>query len=224
MSNLADEVGKVLAKGGPQIGGNVLRSLLEAAIDGVGKLPSAKATAAKNLVKAGDADAAIEALMTTHVSLATAQGFLTNLGGVPAMAVGLPANIAAVAFVQLRLVATIAHLRGYDVDAPGVRTAVALCLLGEDGVAKLVEQGDLPSSPLAIASAPMFDTTLSDQITERVFGELTSRIGGRHAAFLLARRIPLLGGGVAGALDAWSTRDIGTYAAKQFVRRRRLTR
>ena len=224
MSNLADEVGKVLAKGGPQIGGTMMRSLLEAAIDGVGKLPSAKAAAAKNLVKAGDADSAIDALMTTHVSLATAQGFLTNLGGLPAMAVGLPANIAAVAFVQLRLVATIAHLRGYDVDAPGVRTAVALCLLGEDGVAKLVEKGDLPSTPLAIATAPMFDATLSDQITDRVFGELTSRIGGRHAAFMVARRIPLLGGGGAGDLDAWSTRDIGAYAAKQFVRRRRLTR
>jgi len=223
MSNLADEVGKVLAKGGPQIGGNVLRSLLDAAVDGVGKLPGAKAASAKNLVKAGDSDAAIEALMTTHVSLATAQGFITNIGGLPAAVVGLPANIAAVAFVQLRLVAMIAHLRGYDVDAPGVRTAIALCLLGEDGVAKLVEKEELPSVPLAIATAPMFDSTLANQVTEQVFGEITSRLGGRHAAFMMARRIPLLGGGVSGAMDAWSTRDIGLYAKKQFVRRRRLT-
>jgi len=40
---------------------------------------------------------------------------------------------------------------------------------------------------------------------------------------MMARRIPLLGGGVSGAMDAWSTRDIGLYAKKQFVRRRRLT-
>lgn len=73
-----------------------------------------------------------------------------------------------------------------------------------------------------MATAPVFDASLDKVIAERVFAELASRIGGRHAAVLIARRIPLVGGGVGGALDALSTLSVGNYAREQFVTRRRL--
>lgn len=223
MANLSQEFSRALVQGGPELGGSVLRQLLDAAINGVGKVPGAKLTAAKALVKHRDAEKAIDALATTHVSLATAQGFLTNLGGLPAMAVGLPANIAAISVVQIRLVAAIAHLRGYDVDNARVRSAMTLCLMGRDGVERAVKAQELPTVPMAIATAPVFDASLERQIAEKVFGELLARIGGRRAAVIAARRVPLLGGGVSGALDAWSTHDIGTYAREQFPRRRPIT-
>lgn len=215
---------KSLATRAPEVAGNVLRQLLETAINGVGAVPGAKAAAARHLVRHPSVEEAIDALVVTHVGLATAQGFATNLGGLSTIVVALPANMAAAAIVQIRLVASIAHLRGYDVDSARVRTALALCLMGPDGVKRLVDEGVVPTTPLAIATAPVFDASLDQVVSEKVFAELASRIGGRHAGLLFARRVPLLGGGVGGAMDALATLSIGNYARDEFITRRRVTR
>ncbi|WP_232547180.1 EcsC family protein [Propioniciclava soli] len=222
MANARD-VSKTLAARGPEMGGNVLRQLLETAINGMGVVPGAKATAANHLVKRNGVEDALDALVRTHVGLATAQGVVTNIGGLATLAVALPTNIAGVAVLQIRLVAAIAHLRGYDIDSPSVRTALTLCLMGAEGTQRLMDADVLPASPLVIATAPVFDASLDQVVCEKVFAELASRIGGRHAAVLIARRIPLIGGGVGGTLDAFSTLAVGTYAREQFVNRRRIT-
>lgn len=223
MANQAADLTKALSAKGPEIGGSVLKQLTEAAINGVGKVPGAKATAARHLQKHGDVEAALDALVTTHVSLAAAQGFVTNLGGFASMAVGLPANMAGVAIVQIRLIATVAHLRSYDIDDPRVRTAMVLCLMGREGVTRLMETEVVPTSPVVIATAPVFDASLDRLVCERVFAELVSKLGGRRAAVLIARRVPLLGGGVSAGLDGYATHEIGSFAKAQFVTRRRLS-
>ncbi|WP_040159482.1 EcsC family protein [Nigerium massiliense] len=220
----ATDVSKMLLTRGPEMGGNVLRQLLDVAVNGAGKVPGAKPAAAKALAKHGSVDAAIDSLVSTHLRLATAQGFVTNLGGVVTAIVGLPVNLAGVAVTQIRMVATIAHLRGYDIDDPRVRTAMTLCLLGESGVKTLVERGVLPTTPMAIATAPVFDASLDSLVSEQVFAEMVGRLGGRRAAVQIVRRVPLVGGGVSGVLDAWHTNSIGDYAKQQFVTRRRLSK
>ena len=223
MTGESREVSKNPLARAPEVGGNMLRGLLETAINGTAMVPGAKSAAAKHLVKKGSAEDAIESLVLTHIGLAGAQGFVTSLGGLPTLAVTLPANIAGLAVVQVRLIATIAHLRGYDIDSPRVRTAMIVCLMGRDGVRRLIDDGVLPSTPLAIATAPMFDATLDHLVSERVLGELVGRIGGRRAGLLFARRIPLLGGGVGGAMDGYTTIEIGNFAREVFVTRRRIT-
>lgn len=222
-TNPAQDVARQLTTRGPELGGGAIRQLCEAAINGVGRVPGAKTVAAQQLLRTGDADAAIDALVSLHVSAAAAQGFVTNLGGIATLALALPANIAGLAIVQIRLIASVAHLRGYDVDDPRVRTAMVLCLMGRDGVLRLMESNVLPTTPVAIATAPVFDPSLDKLVAEKVFGELASRIGGRRAATMIARRIPLVGGGVVAGLDGFSTWEVGTYAKAQFVTRRRLT-
>lgn len=220
-SDVARQIADAAARG-PEVGGGAIRQLCEAAINGIGKVPGAKAVAAQQLARKGTADAAIDTLVNLHVSAAAAQGFLTNLGGLATIALALPANIAGLTIVQIRLIASVAHLRGYDVDDPRVRTAMVLCLMGRDGVLRLMENEDVPTTPAAIATAPVFDATLDKLVAEKVFGELASRIGGRRAATLIARRIPLVGGGVGAGLDGFSTWEVGTYAKSQFATRRRI--
>jgi uncharacterized protein (DUF697 family) len=124
-----------------------------------------------------------------------------------------------IAIVQTRMVAAIAHLRGYDLDDPRVRTAVITCLLGEDGVADRLKKSSLVTSPLAIATAPVFDPELDRQVAGEVVGELIARISGKKMVLTVTRRIPLLGGAVGGGVDGWSTYRIGQYADKSLVRR-----
>lgn len=227
----AQEVGRRIARGiapvarsvSPQAAGGALRRVLEVAIDGYGRLPGAKTAAARHLVRHnGSVDDAVESLITSHVRLASAQGFATNLGGVAAMPIAIPANLTGVAVVQVRMVASIAHLRGYDVDDLRVRTALVMCLLGGESVAKRISSGSLPTSPMAVATAPVFDAVLDAQVAEAVVGDLMTRIGGKNVALAVTRRIPLLGGGIGAVMDGVATREIGAYAKAELPRRRAL--
>jgi len=223
---MSDETGKAVTRGmfnGASAGG-ALRRVLEIAIDGVSKLPSAKATAAKQLERRGDVDEAVAALINQHIRLASAQGFVTNIGGLATTVITVPANLAGVAIVQVRMVAAIAHLRGYDIDDPRVRTALMMCMLGSEEVERRVRAQELPSVPLAIATAPVFDPALDALVADKVMANLIAKVGGKRMTLIASKRIPLLGGGVGAVMDGLTTRMIGHYAREQFAIRRRLTR
>jgi uncharacterized protein (DUF697 family) len=204
----------------PQISSGFVHQALERAIHGAGPLDSAAMVAEKHLDQEhGDVDKAIRSIIEVHVRLAGAQGFLTNIGGLVTMPVMVPTNIAGLAMMQCRMVAAIAHLRGYDLDDPRVRTAVITCLLGEDGVTDRLKKESLVTSPLAIATAPVFDPELDRQVAGEVVGELIARISGKRMALTVTRRVPFLGGAVGAGVDGWSTYRIGQYADKSLVRR-----
>jgi uncharacterized protein (DUF697 family) len=204
----------------PQAAAGALRQILELAIDGYQRFPGAEQVAESKLARTGgDPQLAIEAVIDQHIRLAGVQGFATGLGGLVTLPVLLPANLTGIAIVQARMVAAIAHLRGYDLDDPRVRTAVITCLLGEEGIADRLKKSSLVSSPMAIATAPVFDPELDRQVSGEVVGELIARISGKKMALTVTRRVPLLGGAVGGCVDGWSTYRVGQYADKSLVRR-----
>ncbi|GAB3705835.1 hypothetical protein [Mariniluteicoccus flavus] len=206
----------------PNAAGNLLRKILDVAIDGAGKLPGARVAAAKQLQRHGDVEEAIDALVTQHVSLAGAQGFVTNIGGLVTTVVSLPANVAGAAVLQARMIAAIAHLKGYDVTDDRVRIAVAMCLIGED-LEKALDGLDLPTRPLVVATAPVFDAELGRTLCDRIAGELLTRITGKRMVVAMTKRVPVLGGGVGAAFDGFDTWQIARYTRQEFVARRRLT-
>lgn len=204
------------AKVAPGVAGGFVRRVLDRAIDGVGPLPSAKSSAETRLVDAdGDVEKALSRLVRNHTALAGAQGFVTNIGGLAAVAVSVPANVVGVTLVQAHLVASVAALRGYDLDDPRVRNAILACMLGEDSVDELVRRGKLPSSPMALATSPVHSPDLDQIITAAVTTELVTRTAGRRAVTLVGRRVPVLGGAVGGSSDGLSTWKVGQYAARE---------
>lgn len=212
---LAGSIGSGVAKRvAPAVTGQVVRDILERAIDGVGPIPGAVKSADSQLRKAGgDIDLAIASLITTHLRLAGAQGFLTNIGGLLTMAVTVPANIAGVSLLQCHLAAAILHLRGYDLASPSVRDAVLVCLLDGDARKSLTKATGLTISPAALATA-VPDGLVQQQVAKAVTGQLLAMSGGKQMASFVARRIPVLGGAVGGFGDAFSTRRIGRDAAR----------
>ena len=219
MANAASDFGKQLVTRTPEVAGGLLRSIIEFAINGNTAFPGAKTSAARALQAKGEREAAIDSVVMQHIGLASAQGFLTSVGGLITLPVGLPANLAGLAVLSVRMIGSIAHLRGYDVDDRRVRSALTLAMLGDDEVRRLVADGKLPTSPLAIATAPMFDPDLERRISERVMGSLAGRMGGKHLAVVIVRRIPLVGGGVGAAVDGWLTFGLAAYAKREFVAR-----
>lgn len=212
---LAGSIGSGLAKRvAPAVTGQAVRDILERAIDGVGPIPGAAKSADSQLRRAGgDIDLAVESLITSHLRLAGAQGFLTNIGGLLTMAITVPTNIAGVSLLQCHLAAAILHLRGYNLANPSVRDAVLVCLLDSDARKSLTAATGLTISPAALATA-VPDVDVQQQVAKAVTGQLLAMAGGKQMASFLARRIPVLGGAVGGFGDAMSTRRIGRDAAR----------
>jgi uncharacterized protein (DUF697 family) len=205
----------------PGLAAGYVRSVLDKAIDGVGPLRSAAAVADARLVDAGgDVEKAISALTRSHVAIAGAQGFVTNLGGLITAPVSMPANIAGVTIVQCHLVAGIAHLRGYDLDDPRVRNAVLACMLGKSTIGELVQSGKLPTAPMAMATAPAHDPALDDKIASHVTSDIVGQATGKRAVAIIARRMPILGGVVGGSTDALDTYQAAAYASQELKDRR----
>lgn len=209
------------AKLAPSVASGYVRTVLDRAIDGVGPLRSASASAETKLVDAGgDVEKAIQALVRMHTRLAGLQGFVTNLGGIALAPVAVPANVAGVTIVQCHLVAGMAHLRGYDLHDPRVRNAILACMLGGDAVADLIKSHRLPSSPMALATSPVHDPVLDQRLSREVTAELVTRTAGRRAVTLIGRRVPFLGGAIGGSADAYATWQIGSYTAHELKDRR----
>jgi hypothetical protein len=224
--------GVVLSKVQPPEGptAEIVHQAMRHAIDGLGPLRSAREAAEKALATAdGDVESAIDRLIRTHVVLSGAEGFVTNLGGLVTATWSIPANIAGLALVQIRLAASIAHLRGYDLADPRVRNAVLVVLLGRNAVRGMKRAGKLPGTPREIASLSeqsvrpdpgakgaarsKLDRTVGAQVAATLLGE----VGGKRAVGFVGRRIPVLGGVIGGSADAWNTRGVGAYARKELT-------
>ena len=202
-----------------------IHKALAQAIAGVGPLKGAAAAADAQLAEqdgTGPAavDAAIKDLISNHVKFAGAQGFVTNLGGLVTLAATVPANLAGLALLQCRMVAGIAHLRGYDLDDPRVHNAVLACILGEGDVRQLVKSKKLPGTPRQIATEHAHSEELDRAVSRQVTAALISGVAGRRLVTTVGKRVPVAGGLVGAGSDAHATWQVGRYAAKELRSRR----
>ena len=217
---IVGSLGKALApqvqKIAPDRSANFVHEALRRAVDGVGPLPGAAAAADKQLEEqGGDVDLAIHEVIENHVRYAGAQGFATNVGGLVTAALTIPANITGLALLQCRMVAGIAHLRGYDLTDPRVLNAILGCMLGEDSIVSLVKKKKIPAPPMAIATAPAHDPHLDKVMAAEVTSELLTKVAGKQVATTVGRRVPVVGGLIGAGADGYTTWQIGRYADRE---------
>ena len=218
--NIGRRLAPRMSEVAPQLTTSFVREALHRAIHGVGPLPAAAEAADKQLrEQAGDVDKAIHEVIENHVRYAGAQGFVTNIGGLVTAAVTIPANITGLALVECRMIAGIAHLRGYDVADPRVRNAILVCLLGDDEVETLVKRRKLPAPPMALATAPTHDPDLDRIVSSLVASDLITKVAGKQFAITVARRVPVVGGLVGMGADGYATWRIGRYAERELLAR-----
>jgi hypothetical protein len=220
--NIGRHLAPRLSGAAPELTQSFVREALSRAIRGIGPLPPAADAADKQLAEQrGNVERGIHEVIENHVRYAGAQGFVTNIGGLVTAAFAIPANVTGLALIQCRMVAGIAHLRGYDLEDPRVRNAVLVCMLGEDSVNSLVKKKKLPAPPMALATAPAHDPDLDRLISQEVASDLISKVAGRRLAISVARRVPVVGGVVGAGSDGYTTWRIGRYADRELLPRTR---
>ncbi|WGL52666.1 EcsC family protein [Nocardioides sp. BP30] len=206
----------------PGVTSSFVLHALNRAIVGVGPLPGAAEAADKQLEEQhGDSAKAVHEVIENHVTYAGAGGFVTNIGGLVTAAFTIPTNITGLALIQCRMVAGIAHLRGYDLEDARTRHAILACILGRDRVDALVKAKRLPAPPMALATAPVTDPELDRLIPPLVASEMVARMAGKRLAVTVGRKIPVVGGVVGAGADGYVTWRVGRYASRELLPRAR---
>ena len=109
---------------------DVLNWSYDKAVQGVAGLDSAYDLADDYLKQEGSLHAQANSLIRWQNTKAGTSGFLTGLGGIITLPVAIPANVASVMYVQIRMIAAIAHMGGYNLNDDRVKSLVFLCLTG----------------------------------------------------------------------------------------------
>lgn len=164
----------------------------------------------------GSHDARIDSLIRWQIAYCGSTGFTTGLGGLITLPVALPAGLAAAYIVQARMVGSIAHIRGYDLEDERVRTLVLAELAGDAVVTQTVKAF---GSQFAVKTG----TAMANKIPGKIFIEINKKIGyrlitksGSKGLINVTKIVPVLGGVVGGSVDAMATRTVGGVAKRAF--------
>jgi len=218
MGNIGRRLAPRVTELAPELTSSFVREALNRAINGVGPLPpAAKAADAQLREQHGNVDRGIHEVIENHVRYAGAQGFLTNLGGLVTAPILIPTNITGLALIQCRMIAGIAHLRGYDLADPKVKNAILVCLLGEEMVNRQVKAKKVPAPPMALATSPGYDAATDQDVAAVVAADLIAKVAGKRLAVTVSRRIPVVGGVVGMSVDGYTTWQIGRYADRELL-------
>ncbi len=221
-SRIGKSLGPNVARVAPGMTTAFVHEALERAINGIGPLPGAAAAADKQLEEQrGNVERAVREIVENHVRWAGLQGFATNIGGMVTLAVTVPANITGLALLQCRMVAGVAHLRGYDLADPRVHNAILAAILGEETVLGLIKKKQLPGTPMAIATAPAHDSDLDKVMAAQVATAMVTKVAGKRIAIIAGKRVPVVGGAIGAGTDAYSTWKVGRYVEREFLPRQR---
>lgn len=144
-------------------------------------------------------------------------GFVTGLPGGVGMLAGVPADLACVFFVQLRMIAAIAVMAGHDLHSDKVRTLSFACLTGNSVEEVLKEAGVTIGKKMAI-------NYIKNSITRETINKINKIVGfrlltkfGEKGVINLGKCVPVLGGIIGGAIDVASTKIIGKVAKSLFL-------
>lgn len=158
---------------------------------------------------------AARALVKNQLLKCTTAGFLTSLGGAITLPIAVSADMTSVIYIQLRMIAAIAELAGYDPRIDQVQTFVFACLTGNTVNDLLKNAGINAGKKMAV------------NVIERIPGEVCTRINravgfrmitkfGETGVINLGKALPFVGGVIGGGFDYASTKAIAETAERLF--------
>ena len=195
---------------------DVLNWSYDKAVQGVAGLDSAYDLADDYLKQEGSLHAQANSLIRWQNTKAGTSGFLTGLGGIITLPVAIPANVASVMYVQIRMIAAIAHMGGYNLNDDRVKSLVFLCLTGNAAKDILKDVGIVVGKKLAENAIKNISGKTIVAINEKVGFRLLTKFG-EKGVINLGKAIPLLGGVVGATFDSVSTNTVGNIARDTFI-------
>ena len=195
----------------------VLEKLYSNCVQGLPKVsPPISQLANDYLSKHSDVDKAAKSFINYQIAKCTTSGFITGLGGLITLPVAIPANIGSVVYVQMRMIACLAHMGGYDTNSDQVQTLVYACLAGIS-LDQVVKQ-------VGIKVGMKMANTMVNKIPGKVLTKINQKVGfrfltkfGSKGVINIGKAIPIVGGVISGGFDFAETKIIADRAYKMFI-------
>lgn len=161
-------------------------------------------------------EAAIKEFVKFQRLKTTTTGFVTGLGGLLTLPVTIPADLASSLYIELRMIAVIASLRGYDIYDDRVKTLVYICIVGNSAGDVIKQVGIKGANQIAVKKLlPKISGEMIKKINQAVGFRLITK-GGSKGLVNLGKAIPILGGVVGGIYNYIETNIYAKKAIKVF--------
>lgn len=192
-----------------------LDTCYKSALNGIPGSKSCYELANEYLSKYSDKDSAAMALIKNQKTKCGTAGFLLGLGGVIVLPVSIPADIASVFYIQLRMIATISIIYGYEPSNDEVQTLAYVCLTGSS-ISKICKDTSIIiGEKIAISAIKQMPKTILTKINQAVGFRLATKFG-EKSIISLGKMVPVVGGAIGGLFDYTSTNVISKAALKTF--------
>ena len=146
----------------------------------------------------------------------TTTGFVTGLGGILTLPVTIPADLASSLYIEIRMIAVIAALRGYNINDDRVKTLVYICLVGNAAGDVIKQVGIKGTNQIAAKKLlPKITGEMIKKINQAVGFRLVTK-GGSKGLINLGKAIPIFGGIVGATYNNIETNIYAKKAKKVF--------
>lgn len=195
----------------------LLDKLYDQSVHGIAKVsPPIEVLANNYLEKSKDTPTAAKKFINYQIAKCTTSGFLTGLGGLITLPVAIPANVGSVMYVQMRMIACLAHMGGYDTNSDQVQTLVYACLAGISIDQALKQAGIKFGNKFVMAMVKKIPGETLTKINRKVGFKFLTKFGSK-GVINIGKTIPVVGGIIGGGFDFVETKAIANRAYKMFI-------
>ena len=195
----------------------LLDKLYNQSIHGIAKVsPPVEELANNYLEKSNDATTAAKKFINYQIAKCTTAGFVTGLGGIITLPVAIPANVGSVMYVQMRMIACLAYMGGYDTNSDQVQTLVYACLAGISIDQILKQAGIQFGNKFVMAMVKKIPGEVLTKINQKVGFRFVTKFGTKGIVNI-GKAVPVVGGMISGGFDFVETKVIANRAYKMFI-------
>jgi len=186
------------------------------ALSGMGGVDSAIELGDSYLKQKGSLTKQVDSLIKWQVAKAGTSGFITGFGGLATMPFTLPANIVSVIYLQIRMIAAIAYMGGYDLKSDRVKSFIYICMVGNGAKELLKDIGIKAGEKIVTNIIKDISAKTIIYVNQKVGYKVLSKLGGKGLSNF-GKAVPVAGGLIGAGFDAVSTKLVGNVAKRMFI-------
>ena len=195
---------------------DVMSKCYQAALDGLPGSKSCEELAREYVDRYKASTIAAKEPIKQQLLKCSASGFITGFGGLLTLPLTVPANVASVLYVQMRMIAALAAIGGYDVHSDEVQTLVYLCLVGSSLTDVVKSTGIKIANKVTTNMLKKLPGAVLTKINQKVGFRLLTKFGTKGAVNLV-KVVPVAGALVGAGIDYGSTKLIADKAYNAFL-------
>ena len=160
----------------------------------------------------------IDSIIKWAVAKSACSGFVSSVGGIITWPVALPAGLTASLYIQMRMIAKIAYLCGYDIKSENVKIFIYCCLTGT-AIKEIVKSvaikiGEKLTQQMIASISGQVLTQINQQVGFRLFTKFGSK-----GVLNLGKAVPIVSGLIGASIDGHWCFISGKTAKKVFYQK-----